>query len=217
LAREIRDVAIAAPWFLAAPTYRRWHLRWGASDEEVAELMPGDEFVPKSHFTATRAITIEAPPAAVWPWLVQVGFGRAGFYSYDLLDSLGRPSADKVLEQWQDVAAGDLAAPMTGRPTADTSFRVAQFKVPEYLVWTKPDSSWAWRLTPLPGGRTRLVTRLKQRYRLVPATIVTVLLLEFGDFPMMRKMLRGLKQRAERRAGRPVRPIEDTARSSTVS
>jgi hypothetical protein len=65
--------------------------------------MPGDGLVPKSHFTATRAITIDAPPEAVWPWVMQVGFNRAGFYSFDLLDSLGRPSSNTILADWQQL------------------------------------------------------------------------------------------------------------------
>jgi hypothetical protein len=163
--------------------------------------MPGDELVPVSHFTATRAITVEADPELVWPWLVQVGFRRAGFYTYDLLDSLGEPSAEKILPEWQHPRIGDVAAPMTGEATPSTSFRVAAARRPEYLVWSKPDSSWAWQLTRLPLGRTRLATRLKQHYRPGPSLIFTVPLLEFGDFPMMRKMLLGIKARAEQGDG----------------
>jgi hypothetical protein len=199
--RQVADVTKTIPLFVAAPLYRHWHLRWGATAEEVAGPMPGDELVPVSHFTATRAITVEADPELVWPWLVQVGFHRAGFYTYDLLDSLGEPSAEKILPEWQHPRIGDVAAPMTGEATPSTSFRVAAARRPEYLVWSKPDSSWAWQLTRLPLGRTRLVTRLKQRYRPGPSLIFTVPLLEFGDFPMMRKMLQGIKARAEQGDG----------------
>ena len=188
----------AVPLFLVTPVVRPWHLRWGAHPEEVAAPMPGDALVPRSHFTATRAVTIGAPPAAVWPWLVQVGFRRAGFYSYDLLDNLGRPSADHVITELQNPRVGDLAAPMADPPTTATSFVVAEVEEPHVLVWSKPDSSWSWLLTPLPDGSTRLVTRLKQRYRLGWSLPVTVLLAELGDFAMMRRMLLGLKQRAER-------------------
>jgi hypothetical protein len=189
--------AMALPMFASAPLWRHWHLRWGATAADVAAPMPGDDLVPVSHFTATRAVTIDAPPEAVWPWLVQVGFGRAGFYSYDLLDNLGRPSTDHVLSDFQHLAPGDLAAPMANPPTPDTSFVIADIQRPLRLVWSKPDSTWSWALRPLPGGRTRLVTRLRQRYRLRPAGLVTVVLAEFGDFPMMRRMLHGIKRRAE--------------------
>jgi hypothetical protein len=214
LVRELGEVARAAPWFVTAPLYRRWHLRWGATEDEVGAAMPGDHLLPVSQFTATRAITIDAPPEAVWPWLLQVGFRRAGFYSYDLLDSLSVPSAYRVLPQWQEVQVGDVAAPMTSRATPQTSFVVAAVRPPEHLVWAKPDSTWAWRLTPLTGEHTRLVTRLKQRYRLNPSALMTVPLIEFADFPMMRKMLRGVKQRAEayaRAQGLDNRTASDTS------
>jgi len=194
---SVGGVLTAVPVFATSPLYRRRHLRWGATDAEASGAMPGDDLVPISHFTATRAITIAAPPAAVWPWIMQVGLGRAGFYSYDLLDNLGRPSAEAVLPRWQDVHVGDLAAPMTYPPTAETSFTVLDVKPPEYVVWSKPGSTWAWRLTVLRDGRTRLVTRLRQRYTVRPGTLVTVLLCEFGDFAMMRRMLLGIRRRAE--------------------
>ena len=101
---EAAGVVTALPLLLTAPLYRRWHLRWGATPAEARAAMPGDELVPVSHFTATRAITIEARPCDVWPWLTQVGYGRAGFYSYDLLDNLGRPSATAIMPQWQRAA-----------------------------------------------------------------------------------------------------------------
>jgi hypothetical protein len=195
--RQTTGVVVALPLFLAAPLFRSWHLRWGATRSEAAGAMPGDHLVPMPHFSATRAITIKAVPEDVWPWLVQVGIGRAGFYSYDLLDSRGRPSAEHVLLDWQDVHVGDVAAPMTQNAGPSTSFVVDAFRVPAYLVWAKPDSSWAWQLTPLPGGRTRLVTRVQLRYPRRLASVIGVILLEFGDFPMMRQMLRGIRRRAE--------------------
>ncbi|MCW2637661.1 MAG: hypothetical protein JWQ99_4028 [Blastococcus sp.] len=195
--RQARGVVSALPLFLTAPLLRSWHLRWGSTPEEAAGPMPGDDLVPVAHFSATRAITINAVPERVWPWLVQVGAGRGGFYSYDLLDALGRPSAEQVLPEWQDVHIGDVAAPMTQHPGPTTSFVVDAFRSPEHLVWAKQDSSWAWKLTPLPGGRTRLVTRVKQHYPRRLASVVGVILLEFGDFPMMRQMLRGIRRRAE--------------------
>ena len=90
---ELRDILHDLPAFLTAPLYRRHHLRWGATSAEVAFDLPGDQFLPRAQFIATRAITINADPGAVWPWIVQVGCLRAGWYSNDLLDNLGRPSA----------------------------------------------------------------------------------------------------------------------------
>lgn len=166
--------------------------------------MPGDDLVPCAQFTATRAITINAPPEQVWPWIVQVGFGRAGFYSYDLLDNLGRHSAEQLMPEFQDLRRGAVAAPMAAPPTTSTSFTVAMVEKPHRLVWSKPDSTWAWTLEPLPGERTRLVTRLRQAYRPGPGLLITVPLAEIGDFPMMRRMLLGIRDRAERQpVGQP--------------
>lgn len=195
--REVARTLAALPSFALAPVLRSRHLHWGADDDEVRAVMPGDDLVPRAQFTATRAVTVRARPADVWPWLVQAGYGRAGFYSYDLLDSLGRPSARQVLPEWQDCHLGDIAAPMTAKPTAATSFTVAELRAPSHLVWAKPDSSWAWQLRPLSGGRTRVVTRLKQHYRPDASSLVTVPLMELGDYPMMRRMLLGLKERCE--------------------
>jgi hypothetical protein len=195
--RQVTDVVAALPLFLTSPLFRSWHLRWGTTPEEAVGAMPGDDLFPVAHFTATRAITINAPPEHVWPWLVQVGAGRAGFYSYDLLDARGRPSAERILPDWQDVHVGDVAAPMTQDPGPTTSFVVDAFRSPEYLVWAKADSSWAWKLTSLPGGSTRLVTRVQQHYPRRLSSVLGVILLEFGDFPMMRQMLRGIRRRAE--------------------
>ena len=97
LAQEVRDVAVAVPLFAAAPLLRHWHRRWGATDAELASARPGDELVPGCQYRCTRAITIDAPPEEVWPWLAQVGFGKAGFYSNDLLDNVAHPSADRIL------------------------------------------------------------------------------------------------------------------------
>jgi len=187
--------AAAAAWGFAR--YRAWHLRWGATDAEVNAAMPGDDLLGLSAFTATRAITIDAAPADVWSWLVQVGFGRAGFYSYDWADNLGRRSARELLPEYQSPRPGDLAAPMAEPADERTAFTVAVAKEPEVLVWIKADSTWAWRLTDSGAGQTRLVTRLKARYEPGPFLPVTVLLMEVGDFPMMRRMLLGLAERAE--------------------
>jgi hypothetical protein len=204
--RQVADVVLALPLFLTAPLWRRWHMRWGATRSEAAAAMPGDELVPVSHFTATRAITIDAPPEAVWPWLMQVGYRRAGFYSYDLLDNLGRPSGRSILPEWQTLRKGDIAAPMANPPAPDTSFVIADADPRGRLVWAKPDSTWSWTLRAMPDGQTRLVTRLRQRNRPIPAAIAAVILAEFGDFPMMRKMLLGIRQRAQTAAKARTRP-----------
>lgn len=198
LARELLDVAGALPWFAAAPFLRRWHHRWGATDAEVAAPMLGDDLVPGCQYRITRAITIGASPETVWQWLIQTGFGRAGFYSNDLLDNAGHPSADHIVEELQHPHIGDWV-PMFNKVNDTTAFRFAAIDPPRELLWIKPDSTWAWRLTPTQDGGTRLVTRLRILYRWhrPAAALVSLILNEFGDFPMMRRMLLTLKARAE--------------------
>lgn len=200
LGREILDVGHDLPAFLTAPLYRRRHLNWGATASEVARPMPGDDLVPAAQYRSTRAITIAAPPAAVWPWLVQVGCLRAGFYSNDLLDNQGRPSATTIIEEFQRLETGQLVR-MTPSATAEagTAFTVHSYAAGEWLLWSKPDSTWSWTLTPLGSGGTRLVTRIRARYDWTyPLTGLTaMILMEFGDFAMLRRMLLGIRKRAE--------------------
>ena len=161
--------------------------------------MPGDGWVSEAQYRTTRAITIDAPPEAVWPWLVQVGCLRAGFYSDDLLDNLAHPSATSVIPELQHLRIGQSVPMSPGGPSDRTAFKVASFDEHESLLWAKPDSTWSWRLTELSGGRTRLVTRVRARYDWHHPfdAALGVLLMELGDFAMMRRMLRGIKERAE--------------------
>jgi hypothetical protein len=182
-----------------ALAFRWWHTRWGASADEREKILPGDDF-PISRFgmRATRAITIDAQPSDVWPWLVQIGTGKAGWYSYDLLDNLGRPSAVEVLDQWQQVAPGDPAAPMNPfAPVTDSPWRVEQVVPDETLLWLNPgEGTWVWVLRPTPNGGTRLVTRIRIGYN-SPSGLAFAPILELADFPMYRRMLLGIRQRAE--------------------
>ena len=211
IAREELDVLVALPLFAVTPLLRPWHTRWGATPSELRSAMPGDERFPRAQFHATRAITIDAPPSAVWPWLMQVGYGRAGFYSYDLLDSLGHPSADRIVPELQAVHVGDWV-PMSPTVNETTAFKVDSMEPPVSLVWRKPDSTWAWRLDPA-GDGTRLVTRLRIVYdwRKRGSALLSVILIEFGDFAMMRRMLKGIRRRAESRAPRLSSATPETA------
>jgi hypothetical protein len=105
----LKILAIAAA---VAVTYvkiwRPWELTWGATPDEVSRPLPGDDLVRRPTFSATRAISIDAPPEEIWPWLVQVGSKRAGWYSYDLLDNLGRSSARRIIPELQHLAPGDI-------------------------------------------------------------------------------------------------------------
>ena len=197
---QVGSVLADLPLFLTAPFYRRWHTRWGSTPDEVASAMPGDAMLPHAQFVSTRSITISAEPAAVWPWLVQIGCGRAGFYSNDLLDNLARPSARTILADLQHLQIGQwIPMSPSSTPTENTAFRVDSFEVASWLLWTKPDSTWSWRLTPTTSGGTRLVTRIHALYDWSHPSmaILGVVLMEFGDFAMMRRMLHGIKTRAE--------------------
>jgi hypothetical protein len=216
LARQVRDVVADLPRFLTAPLLRGWHLHWGASPVEVADGMPGDDLFPRAQYRSTRAITIAAPPEDVWPWLAQVGCLRAGWYADDLLDDLAHPSAREIIPALQDLQVGDWL-PMAPTPSATSAFVVDSFEAPRWMVWRTPSSTWAWRLVPQPDGRTRLITRLHAVYdwRRV-STVLWMPLMEFGDFPMMRRMLRGLRERAEAEHRRRVPPPVDVRRLALI-
>jgi hypothetical protein len=200
------DAATAIPLWVISPALRPWHMRWGATPTEVDAPMPGDEVVPRAQFNATRAITIEASPERVWPWILQLGYGRAGFYTYDLLDNAGIPSADHIVEEYQDLSVGDFVPMFHETHGLAIAYRVDSFEQNEWMLWIhrphegeRPDSTWSWRLTATPEGGTRLLTRMKQDYRWETPRLAAfnVVLMEFGDFAMERRMLKGIKLRAE--------------------
>jgi hypothetical protein len=177
--------------------YRPWQLRWGATRQELDRRLPGDEVVASPTFNATRAVTVEAPPEAVWPWIVQIGFGRAGWYSYDLLDNAARHSAERIVPELQHIAVGDLV-PLG--PGEDAGMRVEAYETCRWVVWGEKHglTTWTWSLQPTPEGHTRLLTRVRARASLRhPTTIAWWALMEVADFPMMRKCLLGVKRRAE--------------------
>ncbi len=163
--------------------------------------MPGDEIVHRPGFNATRVVTVHAGPEDIWPWLVQVGFGRAGWYSYDLLDNLGRHSLECIAPDLQHLELDDLIPLGPGK---NSGMRVKAFERNRWMLWwTGKDeqTSWAWGLYPMPDGGTRLVTRVRAPYSLrQPVSLVWLPLMELADFPMMRKCLLGIKRRAERLA-----------------
>ena len=103
----VLGTAIGVALGVAASQIHRWWKTWGVVPDEASRALPGDELVPEPIAIETRGITIDAPPSAVWPWLVQMGYGRAGWYSYDQLDQRGS-SADRIVPEWQTLAVGDI-------------------------------------------------------------------------------------------------------------
>jgi len=172
--------------------------RWGATPEEHASTVVGDELCPNARIVATRCITIAAPPEAVFPWLRQMGFGRAGWYSYDWIDNLGRKSATAIENQWQSLTAGGIL------PGGPADFDAVIVDPPRALVMRlaqkgraskKVNFVLAYELRDCPEG-TRLVTRMRARIDTVGGPIIEKLLLAPGDGIMLRKQLLNVAQRA---------------------
>lgn len=185
---------------------RPWSMRWGATDEEVARPLPGDRLSPGAGFNATRAITISAPPEEVWPWLVQLGSGRAGWYSYDHIDNKGKPSARSIVRDLQDLSVGDFIPLIEG---TDVGCWVKEMEPPLRMLWWDRTGAftWEWVLEPATGQRTRLVTRIRERYPpLLSPRMLYAIIASTGDIVMIRKQLRGIKDRAERLAGTQAHP-----------
>ena len=166
-------------------------LHWGANCEELHKPLPGDELVPGPAVQSTRAVTIDAPVDAVWPWLAQVGQDRGGFYSYESLENLAgchMHNADEIHPEWQQRRPGETVYlhPLTGLP-------VARFEPGRVLAL----QNWgAFVLEPLGGECTRLIAR--GRVPRGAASIFNALLMEIPHFAMERKMLLEIKRRAER-------------------
>lgn len=215
------DIVVGAAQVLGttvvAPVLRRRYNQWGATAEEVSAELPGDELVADPDLGYTRAVTIAAAPERVWPWLAQIGQGRGGLYSFDGLENLARcdiHSADRILPEHQELAAGDL---IRLGPPGYPCFRVHEVHAPLSLVLVGADpkaphlpaatdsptgiATWQWLLRPDAGDRsTRLLVRQRQSYP--PGQAVMWHLVEPVGFVMERKMLRGIRARAEH----PTRP-----------
>jgi hypothetical protein len=189
---------------------RPWHIRWGTTDAEVMRPLPGDEIVPYPRKLSTRAVTIRASAAAIWPWLAQIGQGRGGLYSYDWLENLAGcdiHTADRVVPELQDLRAGDI---VRLGPEGYPAYPVAAVEPGCALVLggTTPATgahSWVFFLEPLDEQTTRLIVRSRDDY---PPTLANFLIwrviTEPLHFLMERKMLLGIKQRAETAVAQPV-------------
>ncbi|HET6847035.1 MAG TPA: hypothetical protein VFH29_09385 [Anaerolineales bacterium] len=206
-----RVLAVLALILVVLALYALWarpfQLRWGATDSEVRRSMPGDQLNLTPTFLATRAITIQGTPGEIWPWIIQMGYGRAGFYGFDLFESVGSPtgarSAERILPQWQHFNVGD---PVPISPVATLKFFAIE--PDQYIVWSGEDGRhvFTWALYPVDATHTRLVSRVRWTPQWTqPALLSLDLLTEFTDHLAVRKILQGLQGRVE---GRP-QPAND--------
>jgi hypothetical protein len=172
-------------------TMRSWHQRWGATDQEVAMRLPGDDLASGERLMETRAITIDGQPEEVWPWLVQMGYGRAGWYSIDAIDNGGVPSAAEILPQYQDLKVGDRLpiTPNAGFPV------LAMEPGRSMVVEVMPGCNWSILLQPQGDNQTRLVWRADSPAS--PPWHIPSQLMSMGAWVMQREALLGLKSRVE--------------------
>lgn len=177
---------------------RRWVLEWGSTPDEARSILPGDELIEHPDGVATRAITIDAPPDKVWPWIVQIGPApRGGVYTYDWIENLlglNMHSVDEVLPEFQNPQIGDALGMGANKmiiELVDTNRAIA---------WRSADGNWVWSFVlHEQNGRTRLISRNSFRLpRLIDK--VGMVPMEPGSLVMERKMLLGMKERAERLA-----------------
>jgi hypothetical protein len=204
-----RAVALASA-LAAGALLRARCLRWGTTDEEVTTALPGDELIPHADLTATRAVSVRAGADVVWPWIAQLGQGRGGFYSYDFLENLvgcDIHSADRIVPAWQNIALGDEVrlAPAVGLAVASLvrgRSLVLRGGIPIGSAGPAYDSTWAFALRDGPDGTTRLLARERYAYTR-PWARLLIEPTEAVGFVMSQKMLRGIKDRAERAAAHP--------------
>jgi hypothetical protein len=213
---------------------RPWLLRWGATAEEASTPLPGDDLVPTAAYTTTRAVRVRASAETIWPWLVQLGQARAGFYTYDRLEQIAGAairSADRIVPEFQQLAVGDtvLLSPVGGPRVAvlepgcalvlsqTMDLRTGQSIPPVPATRWAMDWTWTFALRPLADGATRLLVRTRADYR--PHAVLTPgvrLLLEPIHFVMERGMLLGIKLRAEHAATVPLTITADPSPPPTV-
>jgi hypothetical protein len=194
-------------WLAVVIVLRPWHTSWGVTEEERAMALPGDQLVPDAHYRMDHAVTVRAPAESVWPWLVQIGQDRGGFYSYDRLERLigdDVRNADRIHPEWQSREVGDLVRAtqpdyLGGRFGSALGWRVVQLEPGRALVL----ENWgAFVVVPVDENTSRLHVRTRGPgtpsllgVALGPASL---LVFEPAHFIMERRMLLGIRDRAER-------------------
>jgi hypothetical protein len=208
--------AVLAYWFAVLP----WHARWGATRAEVDMALPGDELVANPKNVSTRAITIRASAAAIWPWLVQMGQGRGGLYSYEVLENLAgcdMHNADRIVPEWQNAKVGDLVrlgpkgyplyAIAAMQPNRALILQAADPQSEQPITARTPEgnipaiSSWGFYLMEQADGSTRLVVRSRGDYQAGAANDFLWSTVSAMQFVMERGLLIGVRDRVERSLG----------------
>jgi hypothetical protein len=191
----ILTIAVAY-WF----TLGRRFAECAPTPDDLTRTMAGDAIIATPTHSASDAITIDASPDDIWPWLVQLGYQRGGLYSYDWLDRLfgflDRPSTNRVIPEFQHLAVGDTIRLGRHQELTVAALEPARALV---LLYNARGFEWVWQfgLYPLEKNRTRLVTRGTERFQKNLGTWLFIQVLKPAAFIMTRRMLLGLKQRAE--------------------
>jgi hypothetical protein len=185
---------------------RPWHRKWGATDDEVARSLPGDDLVSEPSDETTRAVTVDAPSEQVWSWVVQLGQGRGGFYSYTWLENLvgaGIHNVDRILPELQELEEGDSIRMVRENywlQSPITSMTVERIDPDQTLVLQGHDGgTWTFHLDPIDDETTRLIVRgRKPKNRTAIGYVLRYLTYELPHFIMERGMMLGIQTRAER-------------------
>jgi hypothetical protein len=180
-------------------------MTWGATSEDVARPMMGDDLVDSPEFNSTRAVEINACPEEIWPWVVQMGKTRAGFYGFDNLDNGGVPSADSILPEYQGLQAGDSIPGGVYKGKIWYLMEVKEMDPGKEMLWVFlkgtpwEGATWSWGLYRIDDDRTKLVSRLRHRYNFDSfQQVISCSMIDVIEILMMRTSLRGIKYRAER-------------------
>jgi hypothetical protein len=203
--RALRAAAAGSGATVTAVLLRKRLLWWGSSPEEIGAALPGDDLLSRADMTATRAITIDSDAATVWPWLIQIGQGRGGFYSYDVLENLigcDIHSTNEIVTEWQHLNVGDQVRlhPTIALTVAQVDpgrALVLRGGVPIGKTQAPFDFTWAFVVTTASGATSRLVVRERYRYLKRWAALI-VEPTGLVSFVMTQRMLHGIARRAER-------------------
>jgi hypothetical protein len=189
-------IILAALLLLYIGYLREWQMNWGANDEEINRYMIGDDLLYEPEFNTTRVVEIKAPPEQVWPWILQMGYKRGGFYNFDMLDNAGQPSADSIIQKYQNLNEGDFILSL---------LQVIEIKPQESMLWRFlegaggwENATWCWGLYGTENHNTRLVSRLRLKYN--SESLLESCMYGFQEITeifMMRTCLLGIKRRVE--------------------